>query len=51
MSRKSKSLLVLTIIFIIVAATGGIYIWSFQHKDMDKLDAELQKLRDTYAST
>ena len=51
MSRKSKSLLVLIIIFVIVAATGGIYIWSFQHKDMDKLDTELQKLRATYAST
>lgn len=50
MSRKSKSLLILIIFFVIVAATGGIYIWSFQKKDMDRMESELKILKANYSS-
>lgn len=50
MNRKSRSLVVLIIIFFLVITTGGIYIWSFQKKALDKREQELQKLRANYSS-
>ncbi len=50
MNRKSKNIIVLVVLFILVTAGGGIYAWVIQKKDLDKRDAKLEKLRADYAS-
>ena len=50
MNRKTKSLLVLIIIFVLVTATGGILVWSIQGKNLNLKENELKKLNANYAS-
>ena len=40
----------LIIFYIIVAASGGIYLFSFQKNEMDTLDSQLNKMRMNYSS-
>ena len=50
MSRKSKSLIVLTVIFLFVTAVGGIYTWSIQGNDLQKQEVKLNKLKSKYSN-
>jgi hypothetical protein len=50
MKKKSKSLILLIIIFVLITAAGAIYTLGFQQKDLDIKDKKLVKLRANYSS-
>lgn len=50
MSNKSKSFMILLIIFIMVVSTGATYVWYFQQKDIDQMDVQQKKLRMNFSN-
>lgn len=50
MKRKTKSLIVLIVFFAVVVLSGGIYIFAYQVKDINKMEGQLENLRASYSS-
>jgi hypothetical protein len=50
MKRKSKTLIVLAAIFVIITAAGGTYSWFIQGKKLKEMDRRLTALRADYAN-
>jgi len=50
MTRKTKAIILLSVLFIIITVAGGIYTLGVQGADLRERDDKLVKLRESYSS-
>jgi hypothetical protein len=50
MTRKTKSILLLSVVFIIVMVSGGIYTWGVQGSELSEREEKLVILRESFSS-
>jgi len=50
MTRKTKVIILLSVLFVIITVAGGIYTWGVQGGELREKDQKLDKLRESYSS-